>query len=441
MKKLLCFFLALGLMFTLLTGCGKKNSVPQKSEETLKEEIRAELEVELKKEEDLKAQIKAEMEAENKIDASTANENQSNATNSPDGTGTGTSNGNGNDTGTSTGNGTGNSNDTGTQSLEQKSSSETIDIGSLQVRSSFFPPFGNCTIQTLQYKPDKEFIIELKGEFTMIGSFIYNEYFEGISFLSDENSAHIRLKLDEDTFINLDDTFYVRNQDSLKKQLGKEKYDKLTEDPTYSMPVEIKGKDFAFGAMFSEFYQDSAADIIEIIAYPAQTEVSYIDNAAKDPSMNSQKNDISEGYTYRVDNGILKLKYSNTGNEIDLVTSHPAINDDITTHIADFLNIQKSHDGAKLYFEVIGPTLTNFIHVVDLNTLEEKFFTDGWFIRNVGEEPYADAVIVQKTYIPEDSARIVSYFVLDSQGNILCELGDKINEENIIGQIYESMEK
>lgn len=78
--------------------------------------------------------------------------------------------------------------------------------------------------------------------------------------------------------------------------------------------------------------------------------------------------------------------------------------------------------------------VSNAVHVVDLVTFEERYFTDGFFIQNVGQAPYMDAVIVQKLPLT-DSGRAAIYYAMDVDGNEICELGSTLDTENLIGQI------
>lgn len=165
-------------------------------------------------------------------------------------------------------------------------------------------------------------------------------------------------------------------------------------------------------------------------------EVETNSDAINDTTFVEEKNDLTKGYTFKVTNSSdgdrLFLKYNNTGEEITLVI--PTADSDPTKCISNIVNVNKSHDGSKLYFETSPWPTTNAIHVVDLNTFKEKFFTDGYFVKNVGEYPYTNSVIVQKNYIKEGAGRIASYFAIASNGEELCELGSTI-ESDLVAQI------
>lgn len=170
-------------------------------------------------------------------------------------------------------------------------------------------------------------------------------------------------------------------------------------------------------------------------------EVEANSDANNNTTFVEEKNDWTKGYTFRVvnssDGDRLFLKYNNTGDEITLVI--PTADSDPTKCISNIVNVNKSHDGSKLYFETSPWPTTNAIHVVDLNTFKEKFFTDGYFVKNVGEYPNTNSVIVQKNYIKEGQGRINSYFAIASSGEELCELGSTIESDLVvqIGRIQE----
>lgn len=407
MKKCTCLIMLIGITFLLLTGCGKQNH--QKSEDEIKAEIKAEIEAEQQKEAEMREKIKEELlEEENHVDSR-------------------------------------NEESVVLPEVKEDAESQTtqgmVNVQDLKKGSTF----DGYIIKTVNYRPDDEFTLEMDGEITFRGYLFYDDYFGSISFAcSEDTDFSTQIKLENDHVIDLSGGFTIRNQDILMDLFGEELINKLKQNTSYKLDAAILVKNYMFGAKLSEFYMDSAADLVAVIdSYEVLEEDEYFEDDEDiqddEDSETSVENDLAGGYTYRVENGILKLTYINTGNEINIVESRPASNDDNTTYIADFTNIQKSHDGTKLFFEVIGDTFTNFIHVVDLYTLEERFFTYGWFIQNVAEEPYMDVVVVKQTYIPGGGARIASYFAVDYDGNTLCELGETLDSENLVEQITKAL--
>lgn len=166
------------------------------------------------------------------------------------------------------------------------------------------------------------------------------------------------------------------------------------------------------------------------------------DNIAETATSDSEKNDWTKGYTFRVskdgNTNKLWLKYNNTGEEILLVKSTQ--NSDVSKAISTIVNVQKSYDSSKIYFQTEAWATSNAIHVVDLNTLKEKFFSDGSFVKTVGKSPYTNSIIVLKNYIDGDNGRIESYFAIASNGNEICELGDTL-EDNLVDQIEMTLDE
>lgn len=241
---------------------------------------------------------------------------------------------------------------------------------------------------------------------------------------------------------------------SLRVNYGSEKIDEVSlngitlgmkENEAYALATDKKTKKGHAEEVTYEYMlykingYDTAIDVengvvigitIEGVEVEAKTEVN------NNTTFIEEKNDLTKGYTFRVinssDGDRLFLKYNNTGDEITLVI--PTADSDPTKSITNIVNVNKSHDGSKLYFETSAWPTSKAIHVVDLNTLKEKFFTDGWFIKNVGEYPYTNSVIVEKTYIKEGQGRITSYFAIASSGEELCELGNTL-ESDLVAQI------
>ncbi len=78
-----------------------------------------------------------------------------------------------------------------------------------------------------------------------------------------------------------------------------------------------------------------------------------------------------------------------------------------------------------------------------ISTYEEVYGLGGLlgeFIENIDVYPYDDYVIVRKSYIDGDNGEVEGIFVVDSDGNELCQLRDNYNIDNIVEEITVAIE-
>ena len=130
-------------------------------------------------------------------------------------------------------------------------------------------------------------------------------------------------------------------------------------------------------------------------------------------------------------NNELWLKNEKTGEKKLLVACRDA--KDVKNEICDIRNPQFSLDRSEVFFESSAWATSGAIHSVEVKTGKERFVCDGNDLRVVDAGPYkGDLITVKHKYSKDpEGGSYDHYFVVDSRGKELVDLGEELDKEKL----------
>lgn len=167
----------------------------------------------------------------------------------------------------------------------------------------------------------------------------------------------------------------------------------------------------------------------------------------QEPTGQPGENDISEGYTYMVEGGDLKLTYSNTGNTVTLIKANESYDykmvegDNVSKDNTKFLKVSSANkskgDGIRLYFTIEGePGWYPVTYNMDLNTMEIYRISEGDFVKEIKWDKYTTLVVLGAAW--EGKTQYSVYDITGNRAELFCELGEKLDND-IIAQINRAL--